>query len=143
MVWGGEKIASYKGIKTDIDHIGESWELSGVPEHQTAVVNGALRGRTITELVKEYKGRLVGEHVYAENGDEFPLLIKFIDACNDLSIQVHPDDAMARRQHNQRNGKTEMWYVVAADPGACLYSGLKAEITPEEYERRVADGTIT
>ena len=120
MVWGGEKIASYKGIKTDIDHIGESWELSGVPEHQTAVVNGALRGRTITELVKEYKGRLVGEHVYAENGDEFPLLIKFIDACNDLSIQVHPDDAMARRQHNQRNGKTEMWYVVAADPGACL-----------------------
>ena len=143
MVWGGEKIASYKGIETDIDHIGESWELSGVPEHQTAVANGALRGRTITELVKEYKGRLVGEHVYAENGDEFPLLIKFIDACNDLSIQVHPDDAMARRQHNQRNGKTEMWYVVAADSGACLYSGLKEEITPEEYERRVGDGSIT
>ena len=143
MVWGGEKIASYKGIKTDIEHIGESWELSGVPEHQTAVANGELRGRTITELVKEYKGRLVGEHVYAENGDEFPLLIKFIDACNDLSIQVHPDDAMARRRHGQRNGKTEMWYVVAADPGACLYSGLSREITPEEYERRVADGTIT
>ena len=143
MVWGGEKIASYKGIKTDIEHIGESWELSGVPEHQTAVANGALRGRTVTELVKEYKGKLVGERVYAENGDEFPLLIKFIDACNDLSIQVHPDDAMARRRHGQRNGKTEMWYVVAADPGACLYSGLSREITPEEYERRVADGTIT
>ena len=143
MVWGGTKIASYKGIETEDDHIGESWELSGFGEHLTSVSNGALRGRSITELVKEYKGRLVGEHVYAENGDEFPLLIKFIDARNDLSIQVHPDDAMARRQHNQHNGKTEMWYVVDADPGACLYSGLAMEITPDEYERRVADGTIT
>ena len=142
MVWGGTKIAAYKGIKTEDDHIGESWELSGVEEHQTNVVNGALRGRSITDLVKEYKGRLVGEHVYAENGDEFPLLIKFIDARDDLSIQVHPDDAMARRKHDQRNGKTEMWYAVAADPGACLYSGLKQEITPDEYEQRVADGTI-
>ena len=143
MVWGGKKIARYKGIETELDHIGESWELSGVEEHETAVVNGAWQGRTITELVKEYKGRLVGEHVYAENGDEFPLLIKFIDARDDLSIQVHPDDAMARRQHGQRNGKTEMWYVIAADPGACLYSGLTREITPEEYEKRIADGTIT
>ena len=143
MVWGGTKIASYKGIETADDHIGESWELSGVEEHQTAVSNGALRGKSITDLVKMYKGRLVGEHVYAENGDEFPLLIKFIDARDDLSIQVHPDDAMARRQHGQRNGKTEMWYVVDAGPGACLYSGLSETITPDEYERRVADGTIT
>ena len=142
MVWGGKKISRYKGMPAELDLIGESWELSGVPDHQTAVANGALRGRTITELVREYKGRLVGEHVYARNGDEFPLLIKFIDALSDLSIQVHPDDAMAMRRHGERNGKTEMWYVVAADPGACLYSGLTQEITPEEYERRVADGTI-
>ena len=142
MVWGGTKIARYKGIECEEDHIGESWELSGFGEHLTSVSNGALRGKTVTELVKEYKGRLVGEHVYAENGDEFPLLIKFIDARNDLSIQVHPDDVVARR-HGQPNGKTEMWYVVDAEPGACLYSGLAAEITPEEYERRVADGTIT
>ena len=142
MVWGGKKISRYKGMATEVDLIGESWELSGVEEHQTNVVNGALRGRSITDLVKEYKGRLVGEHVYAENGDEFPLLIKFIDARDDLSIQVHPDDAMAQRKHNQRNGKTEMWYAVAADPGACLYSGLTQEITPEEYEKRIADGTI-
>ena len=142
MVWGGTKIAAYKGIETDLDRIGESWELSGVEEHQTCVANGALRGRSVTDLVKEFKGKLVGEHVYAENGDEFPLLIKFIDARDDLSIQVHPDDAMARRQHHQRNGKTEMWYTIAADPGACLYSGLTQEITPEEYERRIADGTI-
>lgn len=143
MVWGGTKIAKYKGIETADDHIGESWELSGVPEHQTAVSNGAWRGKTITELVQEHKGRLVGEHLYAEKGDEFPLLIKFIDARDDLSIQVHPDDAMALRKHGQPNGKTEMWYAVAADPGACLYSGLTVEITPDEYERRVADGSIT
>ena len=142
MVWGGEKIARYKGIETDLDHIGESWELSGFGEHETTVANGALRGRTVTELVKEFKETLVGKHVYERNGDEFPLLIKFIDARDDLSIQVHPDDAMALRCHGQRNGKTEMWYVVDAEPGACLYSGLNQELTPEEYARRVADGTI-
>ena len=141
MVWGGTKIASYKGVETDLDHIGESWELSGFGEHETVVSNGALRGKTITELVKEYKGRLVGEHVYAQKGDEFPLLIKFIDARADLSIQVHPDDTVARK-HGQPNGKTEMWYVVDAEPGACLYSGLAQEITPDEYERRIADGSI-
>jgi len=144
MVWGGEKIAPYKEVETDIPHIGESWEISGVPEHQTVVANGPLAGKTVTELVKEYKGKLVGEHVYAENGDEFPLLIKFIDALSDLSIQVHPDDAMAERCHGAgMKGKTEMWYVIAADPGAKLYSGLSKQLTPEQYEKMVADGTIT
>ena len=142
IVWGGEKIAPYKGVETDQEHIGESWELSGVKGNESVVANGTWKGRTIAELVKEFQGKLVGEHVYADTGDEFPLLIKFIDARDDLSIQVHPDDAMARRKHGQRNGKTEMWYAVAADPGACLYSGLTEEITPEEYERRIADGTI-
>ena len=143
MVWGGEKIARYKGIETDDKHVGESWEVSAVEGHESMVANGSLKGKSITDLVREYKGQFVGEHVYARCGDEFPLLIKFIDALSDLSIQVHPDDAMAMRRHGQQNGKTEMWYVVAADPGACLYSGLTQEITPEEYERRVADGTIT
>ena len=117
MVWGGTKIAAYKGIETADDHIGESWELSGVPEHQTAVSNGAWRGKTITELVKEYKGRLVGEHVYAEKGDEFPLLIKFIDARDDLSIQVHPDDAMALRKHGQPNGRSGRLPLFGPDGG--------------------------
>ena len=142
MVWGGTKIAAYKGIETEDDHIGESWEVSDVKGHESVVANGVLKGWNLTDLVKEYKGRLVGEHVYARMGDEFPLLVKFIDARDDLSIQVHPDDAMAMRRHGEPNGKTEMWYVVAADPGACLYSGLKQEITPEEYEKRVADGSI-
>ena len=142
MVWGGTKIAAYKGIETEDGHIGESWEVSDVKGHESVVANGVLKGWNLTDLVKEYKGQLVGEHVYARMGDEFPLLVKFIDALSDLSIQVHPDDAMAMRRHGEPNGKTEMWYVVAADPGACLYSGLKQEITPEEYEKRVADGSI-
>jgi len=143
IVWGGEKIAPYKGVETTQEHIGESWELSGVKGNESVVANGALEGRTIAELVKEYKGRLVGEHVYADTGDEFPLLIKFIDARDDLSIQVHPDDALAAVRHNGSKGKTEMWYVVAAEPGAHLLAGMTEEITPEEYGKRVADGTIT
>lgn len=143
MVWGGKKIARYKGLATEHDLIGESWEVSDVPGHESVVLNGALKGRNLTDLVKEFRGSLVGEHVYARMGDEFPLLVKFIDARADLSIQVHPDDAMAQRRHGEPNGKTEMWYVVDAEPGACLYSGLTREITPEVYETLVAEGTIT
>ena len=143
IVWGGEKIAPYKGVETTQEHIGESWELSGVKGNESVVANGALAGKTIAELVKEYKGCLVGEHVYANTGDEFPLLIKFIDALSDLSIQVHPNDELAAVRHNGSKGKTEMWYVVAAEPGAHLLAGMTQEITPEEYEKRVADGTIT
>ena len=143
IVWGGEKIAPYKGVETTQEHIGESWELSGVKGNESVVANGALAGKTIAELVKECKGKLVGEHVYANTGDEFPLLIKFIDALTDLSIQVHPNDELAAVRHNGSKGKTEMWYVVAAEPGAHLLAGMTQEITPEEYEKRVADGTIT
>ena len=143
VVWGGEKIAPFKGVKTDQDHIGESWELSGVHGNESIVANGPLAGKTIAELVREYKGELIGEKVYAATGDEFPLLIKFIDAKSDLSIQVHPDDALAAVRHNGSKGKTEMWYVVAADEGAHLLAGLKESITPEEYASRVANDTIT
>ena len=143
LVWGGEKIARYKGIDTDQHHIGESWELSGVHGDVSVVAEGPLKGKTIADLVKQYKGKLVGEHIYADTGDEFPLLIKFIDAMGDLSIQVHPNDEMAARRHDGDKGKTEMWYVVAADPGAHLFSGLTEELTPETYAAKVADGTIT
>lgn len=143
IVWGGEKIAPYKGIETEQNHIGESWELSGVAGNESVVSEGLLKGKTIAELTKEYKGKLVGEHVYANTGDEFPLLIKFIDALSDLSIQVHPNDELAAKRHNGSKGKTEMWYVVAADEGAHLLAGLTKKITPEEYAAKVADGTIT
>ena len=141
VVWGGEKIAPYKGIETEQKHIGESWELSGVPGNESIVAEGPLAGKSIAELVKEYKGELVGGQVYERTGDQFPLLIKFIDAHKDLSIQVHPDDALAEKRHGT-NGKTEMWYVIDAEPGAHLYVGLKEAIGPEEYEKRVADGSI-
>ncbi len=143
IVWGGEKIAPYKGIETEQKHIGESWELSGVAGNESVVSEGPLKGRTITELVKEYKEELVGKHVYDNTGDEFPLLIKFIDALSDLSIQVHPNDELAAKRHNGSKGKTEMWYVVAAEPGAHLLAGLTKSITPDEYARMVEDGTIT
>ncbi len=142
VVWGGDKIAPFKGIETSQHEIGESWELSGVKDHESVVANGSLSGRTITELVQEYKGELLGQHVYENSCDEFPLLVKFIDAKDDLSIQVHPDDELAEKRH-ATHGKTEMWYVIGADEGASLMSGLSKGITPEEYAERVENHTIT
>ena len=121
----------------------ESWELSGVMNNESVVAEGPLAGKTIAELTKEYKGQLVGKHVYENTGDEFPMLVKFIDAKQDLSIQVHPNDEVAAARHNGSKGKTEMWYVIGTQPGAHLLVGLKEKITPEIYEQKVADGTIT
>lgn len=143
VVWGGEKIAPFKGITTDQHNIGESWELSGVKGNESVIANGEYAGKTITELVHEFKDRLIGKKNYEKTGDQFPLLIKFIDAKQDLSIQVHPNDELAAARHNGSKGKTEMWYVVAADKGAHLMSGLTEKITPEEYEARVNNHTIT
>lgn len=143
LVWGGEKIAPYKGIETEQHNIGESWELSGVKGNESVVANGELAGKTITELIAEYREKLVGRKVYETCGTQFPLLIKFIDARQDLSVQVHPDDELAAARHNGSKGKTEMWYVVQAEPEAHLLSGLKKEITPEEYVRRVEENTVT
>jgi len=142
VVWGGEKIAPYKGIETTQDHIGESWELSGVPGHESVVANGALAGLTVTDLAARYRGELLGEKVYAATGTEFPLLIKFIDARDDLSVQVHPNDALAAVRHRSR-GKTEMWYVVQAEEKAHLLSGLNRAVTPDEYVSLVRENRIT
>ena len=143
LVWGGEKIASFKHIDTDRHNIGESWELSGLKGDESVVANGALAGKTINGLIAEYGEKLIGKANYGKTGTEFPLLVKFIDACQDLSIQVHPDDALAAARHVGSNGKTEMWYVVEADKGAHLIPGLARSITSEEYKARVADNTIT
>jgi mannose-6-phosphate isomerase len=143
VVWGGEKIAPFKGIETEQEHIGESWELSGVKGHESVVNGGECDGKTVTELCAERKEWLLGAKVYERTGTEFPLLIKFIDAQSDLSIQVHPDDKLAFSRHDGSKGKTEMWYVVGASEGAHLMSGLSRQITPEEYVKRVSEGTIT
>jgi len=119
----------------------ELWVLSGYPERISTVSDGPCAGMTIRELIAKEKANLVGKKVYEEFGDEFPLLIKFIGAKQDLSIQVHPNEALAQARHNG-HGKTEMWYVINTEPGAHLYSGLSQQIDSAGYERRIADGTI-
>lgn len=141
-LWGGGKIVNFKGIDGhEGEQIGESWELSGVPGNESVAANGEYEGRTLTEIVAAEKERLVGTDNYKRFGDEFPLLIKFIDAKQDLSIQVHPDDEKAQK-YGLRNGKTEMWYIMNSDADASLRCGMKAKITPEKYKEMVADGTI-
>ena len=140
-LWGGDKIIPFKHLNTQTERVGESWEISGVKDNETIVANGPDKGKSLNQLVCEQKANLVGEENYQRFGDEFPLLVKFIDARQDLSIQVHPNDETARRQGKSR-GKTEMWYTLESAPSAHLFNGLKKKITPEEYERMVADDTI-
>ncbi|MDE6864854.1 MAG: class I mannose-6-phosphate isomerase, partial [Alistipes sp.] len=142
VIWGGEKIAPYKGIATEQHNIGESWELSGVAGDESVVAAGEYAGMRLPELIARFKGELVGRKVYEKHGTEFPLLIKFIDARQDLSIQVHPNDALSKARHD-KNGKTEMWYVVGADEGAHLLSGFSKQVTPEQYAASVENNTIT
>lgn len=142
VLWGGEKIIPYKQIESDQKQVGESWELSGVKGNESVVANGELAGTTLPELLAREKERLLGKANYERFGNEFPLLIKFIDARQDLSIQVHPNDQLAWERHHSK-GKTEMWYVVDADKGAHLRSGFAKQVTPAEYEASVADNTIT
>ena len=139
VIWGGTKIANLKGITTDKTDIGESWEISGVPGHESVcaergIANDPDVGLTLFQLIDKYRTSLVGHHVYARFGSQFPLLIKIIDSRQNLSIQVHPNDELAQKRHNCP-GKTEMWYIMQSEPNAKIYAGLKRAITPEEYER--------
>ena len=140
IVWGGDRLTSWKGLSQQ-EHIGESWEVSAVESSPTVVANGAFKGKTLPEVVAMAPEDILGKAVAKRYDDKMPLLVKFIDAQKDLSIQVHPDDAMAMREHG-KNGKTEMWYILDAEPGACIYSGFKKSLTPDEYKRMVQDGTI-
>lgn len=142
VIWGGEKIVPYKQIASDQRQVGESWELSGVEGSESVVAEGPDAGMTLPQLIAHEGARLLGKKNCARFGEEFPLLIKFIDARQDLSIQVHPNDELAWERHRSK-GKTEMWYVVAADPGAHLRSGFVRPVTPAQYEASVADDTIT
>ena len=141
-IWGGNKIIPFKQLDQQLDQVGESWEISGVQGNETIVKEGQYKGMKLNELVACLGEKLVGRDNYERFGNEFPLLIKFIDAQRDLSIQVHPDDETAHRQGKSR-GKTEMWYVLPSEPEAQLFSGLKLQITPEQYAQMVADDTIT
>ena len=144
-IWGGKQIAEYKGIKACSENIGESWEISGVKGHESIVAEGGTscedKGLTISELIQKYREKLLGEKVYERFGTDFPLLIKFIDSRQDLSVQVHPDDKLAKERHGCQ-GKTEMWYIINTKPGAKIYAGLNKHITPEDFVRMTDKETI-
>ncbi len=141
LLWGGEKIVPFKHLDSDQKQVGESWEISGLPGEETVVAEGEHAGMPLNEVIAVMKESLLGKENYSRFGNEFPLLIKFIDARDDLSIQVHPNDETAHRQGKER-GKTEMWYALKSDDGAQLYNGLKKSITPEEYKMMVENDTI-
>lgn len=141
VIWGGSEICLFKNLDKKETGIGESWELSHVPDSVSVVSNGNLKGESLTSLIENEPINLLGKKVYDRFGKEFPLLIKFIDAEDDLSIQVHPDDVLAGKRHNSF-GKTEMWYVIDSKPGSKLVSGFSEKINETEYERHVEEGTI-
>jgi mannose-6-phosphate isomerase len=131
-IWGGNKLETILKKKSTSDKTGESWEISGVKGDISVVSNGELAGANLQELLSQYGGELVGERVYNQYKNEFPLLIKFIDAQDDLSIQVHPNDKLAEQRHNSF-GKTEMWYVIDAEKDAELITGFNRDIDKEIY----------
>lgn len=141
VIWGGEKICEYKGIESAGPTIGESWEISMVPGHESVVATGTYEGKTIAELINAFSEELLGEKVVKKYGNTFPLLVKLIDANDNLSVQVHPDDNLAKERHGCQ-GKTEMWYIIDAEKGATIFAGLCKTMTPEEYRQRIADNTI-
>ena len=139
-IWGGDKIKTILGKDFGkIDNCGESWELSGVQGDESSVAEGALKGQTLPVLIQNFKSDLVGKSVFEKFGNEFPLLIKFLDAQKDLSIQVHPDDDLAKEKH-AGFGKTEMWYILDADKGSELISGFNTSLTKEEFREKIKNG---
>ncbi|NLN25969.1 MAG: mannose-6-phosphate isomerase [Bacteroidetes bacterium] len=136
-VWGGDKLQTLFN-KNGGDNIGESWELSGVSGDVSVISNGSFSGNSLSWLLEEFKEKLVGERIYSKFGNTFPLLFKFIDARETLSVQVHPDDRLAKERHNSF-GKTEMWYIMEAEKEASLILGFKEKITPEEYSRLLSE----
>lgn len=140
-IWGGEEVTRLKKLSNAPAKVGESWEISGVPGGETLVREGAEKGMTLEALIERYGADFVGKANYERYGTTFPLLIKFISAADDLSIQVHPDDAMAQRMGHPY-GKTEMWYIIGTTPEASLCSGFNALFSPEGYTQSLEDGTL-
>ncbi len=140
-LWGGEKLKTLFSKPSETITTGESWELSGVLGDVSIVSNGELSGKSLNELIEEYGKDLMGDNVLQRFGKEFPILVKLIDAKRDLSIQLHPNDALAKERHNSF-GKTEMWHVMDADLGAKLIVGFNKDVTMEEYSKSLEDDTL-
>ena len=141
-VWGGDALVSrYNKTYSGSGIIGESWEISAVSDNLSVVSNGFLAGNNIEELIEVYMGDITGDVIYEKFGNEFPLLIKLIEAREDLSIQVHPGNEMARERH-KAYGKTEMWYVLESEKNAKIYTGFREGVTKEMYLDALAEGTL-
>jgi mannose-6-phosphate isomerase len=141
-VWGGHTLVTHFNKKhSGQSSIGETWELSAVADNQSLISNGFLAGNNIEEVIEVYMGDITGDSIYEKFGNEFPLLIKFIEARQDLSIQVHPGDELARKRHNAY-GKTEMWYILESEKGSKIYTGFKNGVTREMYAEAVKDGNL-
>lgn len=140
-IWGGKQLKTYLS-KTDQDlPFGESWEIADLPNGQSIVSNGDLKGKTLGEVMSAFAKAVLGTTVVDRFGENFPLLIKYIDAADDLSVQLHPDDTLAEALHGGK-GKTEMWYILKADPGAQLIIGFEGDMTPEKFNASVKNGTV-
>ncbi len=139
-LWGGTRLRDDFDKPCDFDRIAESWELSCHEDGLTTITNGVNKGMTLKEYLEQDWELLVGSG--AAEYTSFPVLIKLIDACQDLSVQVHPDDRYARLHENGENGKTECWYVVDCVPGAALAYGFNRELTREEFQSHILDGTL-
>lgn len=141
-IWGGTRLKTmlYKEI-SDANCCGESWEVSGLLDDESMIINGFLAENNLNELLEIYMTELVGEKNYEKYGLGFPLLIKFIDAQDNLSVQVHPDDELAQRKYGQ-SGKTEMWHVIASEPGSGLYVGFNKTVSKAQFEEAIANGTV-
>lgn len=140
-LWGGERIIPFKHLNSTLTQVGESWEISGLPGDETTVKEGPYAGLTLSEVIAQQRERLVGKTNYERYGTVLPLLVKFIDAAQPVSIQVHPSDETAHK-YGLPNGKAEMWYMMDSSPGASLLVGLKERITPERYRTLVEEGTL-
>ena len=141
-IWGGEKLQKLLGKTSTSTQVGESWEISDVEGDTSIVSNGDLKGKSLRQLLETFKADLIGQKNHTHFGNKFPLLIKFIDAKQDLSIQLHPNDALAAERHNSF-GKTEMWYVMQADQDSNLIVGFNQKVTPEKYLQHLKDKTLT
>jgi mannose-6-phosphate isomerase len=141
-IWGGHSLVKNFGKPADASRlIGESWEISAVGDDISIISNGFLAGNSIEEIIEVYMGDLTGEAVFEKFGKEFPLLIKFIEAQKDLSVQVHPGNAFAKERHNA-NGKTEMWYILENEQSSKIYTGFNGPVTREEFIKAVKEGYI-
>ena len=141
-IWGGKSLAENYGKKQgNLKNIGESWEISAVSENLSVVSNGFLAGNNIEEIIEVYMGDITGESVYEKFGYEFPLLIKLIEARDDLSVQVHPGDVLARERHNAY-GKTELWHILQSEKGARIYTGFSKQVSRESYIDALSTGRI-